>query len=138
MTTRTISKESALAVEHFERKLAFEIGPIGLKYALEANEPITVVDLRAAEIFAKGHIPGSLNISIEDLEKNQSQLSKDKTTVVLCYNITCHLATKAALLLAKKGYPVKELIGGFNDYQAANLPVEGKKETVSCGTSACS
>lgn len=138
MTTQTLSKESSLAVEHFERKLAYEIGPIGLKYALEANEPITIVDLRTPEIFAKGHIPGSLNISIEELENDQTKLSKDKTTVVLCYNITCHLATKAALLLAKKGYPVKELIGGFNDYHAANLPVEGKKEAGSCGTSACS
>jgi len=138
MTTQTLSKELALAVEHFEAKLAFEIGPIGLKYALEGKEPITVVDLRTPELYAQGHIPGSINISIEDLERDQSQLSKDKTTVVLCYNITCHLATKAALLLAKKGFPVKELIGGFNDYQAANLPVEGKKEAGSCGTSACS
>lgn len=138
MTTETLTKQNQLAIEHFERKLAFEIGPIGLKYALEAKEPVTVVDLRTPEIYAKGHIPGSVNISIEELERDRSALSKDKTTIVLCYNITCHLATKAALLLAKKGYPVKELVGGFNDYQAANLPVEGKKEHSSCGSSSCS
>lgn len=137
MTTETLNKEAALAVEHFEKKLAFEVGPIGLKYALEAKEPITIVDLRTPEVYAKGHVPGAINLSYEELEKNQSALSKDKTTVVYCYNITCHLSTKAALLLAKKGYPVKELIGGFNSYAEAELPVEGKKHGSSCGTSSC-
>lgn len=138
MTTETLTKEAAQAVEFFEKKLAFEIGPIGLKYALQANEPITIVDLRTPEFFAKGHVPGAINISYEELEKSQDQLNKNKVTVVYCYNLTCHLAAKAALLLAKKGYPVKELVGGFNEWAEAELPVEGKQaKGHSCSTSSC-
>lgn len=137
MAVETLTKEAAKAVEFFEQKLAFEIGPIGLKYALEANEPLTVVDLRTPELFAKSHIPGAINLSYEELEKSTDKLSKDKTTVVHCYGITCHLAAKAALLLAKKGYPVKELFGGFDEWAASELPLESKQSKSSCGTSSC-
>jgi len=134
MTTETLTKEQAKAIEFFEQKLAFEIGPIALKYALAANEPITVVDLRTPELYAKSHIPGAINLSYEDLEKSTAALSKDKTTVVHCYGITCALSTKAALLLAKKGYPVKELYGNFDEYAAAQLPLEGTEvKAASCG-----
>lgn len=134
MTTETCTKEAQQAVEFFERKLAFEIGPIGVKYALEAGEPLQVIDLRTEELYQTSHVPGALNISYDDLETAAAKLDKDKTTVVYCYNITCHLAAKAALLLAKKGFKVKELVGGFEDYAKANLKVEGK-EAQSCSSS---
>ncbi|MBX9666300.1 MAG: hypothetical protein K2X93_01725 [Candidatus Obscuribacterales bacterium] len=137
MTTDLLTKQSAKAVEYFEQKLAFEIGPIGLKYALEAKESLTIIDLRTPELFAKSHVPGAINVSFEELDKAADKFSKDKTTVVYCYGITCHLAAKAALLLAKKGFPVKELYGGFDEYHAAQLPTEGTHTKSSCGTSSC-
>lgn len=136
MSIETLTREQAKAVDFFEQKLAFEIGPIALKYALEAKEPITVVDLRTPELFAASHIPGAINLSYEQLEQTTAQLSKEKTTVVHCYGITCALGAKAALLLAKKGYPVKELFGGFDEYAANKLPLEGTEvKAGSCGTS---
>ena len=137
MTTQSVCRETEKAVEFFERKLAFEIGPIGVKYALEAKEPIQIVDLRTPELFAKGHVPGSINLLYEQLEESLDKLDKEKTTVVYCYNLTCNLAAKAALALAKKGFKVKELIGGWADYVSANLPVEGKTEGSSCAPSSC-
>jgi len=137
MTTETLTKEQVKAVEYFENKLAFEYGPIGLKYAIKENEPLTIIDLRTPELFAKSHVPGAVNISYEELEKSTEKVSKDKTAVVYCYGITCHLATKAALLLAKKGYRVKELFGGFDEWAAAELPTEGTQAKSSCGTSSC-
>lgn len=133
MTTETLSRDAVKAIEFFEQKLEFEIGPIGLKFALEAKEPLQIIDLRTPELYAKSHVPGAINIAIEDLDKYLPKLNKDVVTVVYCYNITCHLSAKAALHLAKKGYRVKELIGGFNDYAAANLPTEAKSAE-SCST----
>jgi len=148
MTTETLTKEAAQAVEYFEKKLAFEIGPVGLKYALQNKEPLTIVDLRTPELFAQSHVPGAINLSYEELEKTApspsanvwggtSQLSKERTTVVYCYGITCHLAAKAALLIAKKGFPVKELYGGFDSWAEAELPVEGKQAKGSSCHSSC-
>src|SRR5688572_13520432 len=113
------------AAAYFEAKLAYEIGPIGLNMAIENGEKLTIVDLRTPELFAKGHIPGAINLKFEELDKNLDKLNKDKTTVVYCYDIVCHLSAKAALELAKKGYKVKELVGGFDTYAEKNLKVEG-------------
>lgn len=113
------------AAAYFEAKLAYEIGPIGLKMALESGEKLTIVDLRTPELFAKSHIPGAINLKFEELDKNLDKLNKDQTTVVYCYDIVCHLSAKAAIELAKKGYKVKELVGGFDTYAEKNLKVEG-------------
>lgn len=118
------------AAAYFEAKLAYEIGPIGLNQAIENGEKLTIVDLRTPELFAKGHIPGAINLKYEELDKNLDKLSKDKTTVVYCYDIVCYLSAKAALELAKKGYKVKELEGGYDSWTERNLKVEGTGQTV--------
>jgi rhodanese-related sulfurtransferase len=133
MAVETLSKEAQQAVEHFERKLNFEIGPIGLDRAIKNREPVQIIDLRTPELYVKGHVPGSLNVSYEDLEKGTSQLKRDVTTVVYCYDIVCSLAAKAALLLAKKGYKVKELVGGYEEWSNHSLTQEASKS--SCSTS---
>jgi len=135
MTTETVSKEAACAVEHFEAKLAFETGPIGLQHLLKDGQPVQIIDLRTPEFYAQGHIPGAINLLYENLEKETAKLSKDKINVVYCYDITCHLSTKAALWLAQKGYKVKELIGGWQSWVEHELPVEGKAKASSCGSS---
>jgi rhodanese-related sulfurtransferase len=127
----TLSKDTERAVEHFQSKLAFEIGPFEIK---EGKEPFQIIDLRTPELYNKGHIPGAIQVLFEDLEGRLPSLKKDVTSVVYCYNITCHLATRAALLLAQKGYKVRELIGGWEEYVKYQLPVEGKAEVSSCST----
>src|SRR5215467_10235395 len=134
MTAQTLTKDATRAVEFFERKLAYESGPIELNYAIKSKEPLQIIDLRTPELFAKGHIPGAINVAIDELEGYLPKLSKDKPTIVYCYNITCHLSTKAALVFAKNNYPVKELFGGWEEWVERELPVEGKAETSSCSS----
>lgn len=133
MTTVATKQDQTLAVEFFEKKLAFEVGPIGLKYLLESKEPIEILDLRTPELYAKGHVPGSKNISYEDIEAGRAKLNRDATIVVYCYDAVCHLSAKAALALAKQGYKVKELIGGFDEWASHELTIE--KQAGTCGSS---
>ncbi len=137
MSLETLSKESALAVQYFEGKLNFEIGPIGLKRAIDGAEPVQVIDLRTPELYAKGHVPGAINLTYEELGKRASELDKAKTVVVYCYDITCHLSTMAALELAKKGYRVKELTGGWHDWVSHSQPVEGQVSSCSTAKTSC-
>ncbi|HEY9775555.1 MAG TPA: rhodanese-like domain-containing protein [Planktothrix sp.] len=126
MAVDTLSKQAAEAVKFFEAKLAFEIGPVELQYALKANEPLQILDLRTPELFAKGHVPGAINVNYDDLQKDVSKLDTNKTQVVYCYNLTCHLAAKAALLLAQKGLKVRELVGGYDTYaETQGAKIEG-------------
>lgn len=134
MAVETLSKEAARAVQYFEDKLAFEISPVGLNRALDAKEQFQIIDLRTKELFEKSHIPGSIQVNYENLEAVIPKLNKDQVTVTVCYNITCTLATKAALVLANKGFKVKELIGGFDEWATQINKVESGVKASSCST----
>lgn len=121
------------AVEYFRQKLEFEVGPVELKMLLEQGEPLQIIDLRTPELYKEGHVPKAVLADFKNnFEQFITKLDKDITTIVYCYNITCHLSAKAALYLAERGYKVRELIGGFDKWAQANF--ETQKGTASCST----
>ncbi len=110
------------AKAYFETKLAFSIGPVELEEALKTEDSVAVVDVRAAEDFAKGHIPGAINLPREKWS-TFAGLRRDRVNVVYCYSQNCHLATRAALEFANQGYSVMELDGGYADWKDHELEV---------------
>ena len=129
----TLTREQQRAIEFFETKLDLEMGPYGIKQAIDSGERLQIVDLRTPELFAKGHVPGAVNVNFDELDAASARFDKSTPVVLYCYNITCNLAAKAALQLAKKGFKVKELVGGYQEYANANLPLEKKAGSCSCG-----
>ncbi len=71
------------AKEFFDQKMTFTTGPVELNRMLK-DENINVVDVRAADDFAKGHVPGAVNLSQEKWDAAQG-LKKDKINVLYCY-----------------------------------------------------
>ena len=47
---------------------------------------IVLVDSRARDAFAKAHIEGALSVPLDELKQVASQLPRDKTLVVYCWN----------------------------------------------------
>lgn len=122
MMNRIHPPEQAKA--YFEAKLAFTTGPVELdRWIKSAEDNLVVVDVRAADDFAKGHIPGAINVPKEQWD-NPRGLSRDKTNVVYCYTQQCHLAANACTQFAGKGYPVMELEGGFETWKEYELEIE--------------
>jgi len=116
--------DPAKAMAYFEDKLAFTTGPVELdKWIKTGEDNLVVVDVREAQDFAKGHIPGAINIPKEQWDRAQG-LAKDKTNVVYCYSQQCHLAANACAQFAAKGYPVMELEGGFEVWKDHQLDIE--------------
>jgi rhodanese-related sulfurtransferase len=114
----------AQAKAFFEAKLAFTTGPVELDRWIKTGEDnLVVVDVRAAEDYAKGHIPGAVNIP-KDRWDNPQGLRKDKTNVVYCYTQQCHLAANACARFASRDYPVMELEGGFESWKEHDLDIE--------------
>jgi len=114
----------AEAREYFEKKLAFTTGPVELDRWIKTGEDnLLVVDVRAAEDFAKGHIPGAINLPKGQWDRPQG-LSKEKTNVVYCYHQQCHLAANACVQFAGQEYPVMELEGGFEAWKDNQLDIE--------------
>ena len=123
-TTMNRVHDPAKAKAYFEEKLAFTTGPVELDRWIKAREDnLVVVDVRAAEDYDKGHIPGAINLTKEQWERPQG-LRKDKTNVVYCYTQQCHLAANACVQFATSGYPVMELEGGFDAWKENQLDIE--------------
>lgn len=116
--------DPAKARAYFENKMSFSTGPVELDRMIKSGDNhINVVDVRYAEDYEKGHIPGAINLPHNAWE-NPTGLSKDKTNILYCYTQTCHLAAEAAVVFAGLGYPVMEMDGGFAAWKANDLEIE--------------
>ena len=98
------------------------VSAVEVKKAIAEKRDMVVVDVRAAEDFAKGHVPGAVSLPREQWH-TASGLSKEKVNVVYCYSHTCPLGGEACAQLAGQGYPVVEMDGGFEVWQSSELEV---------------
>ncbi|TFH87471.1 rhodanese-like domain-containing protein [Billgrantia azerbaijanica] len=91
------------------------------------GQTFLLVDTLPADSFAKGHLPGAINIVSDDiLEEGPRRLpDKQATIVVYCASKDCKRAGKAAERLARLGYTeVYHYVGGKRAWQADGLPLE--------------
>ena len=122
MTSSFTKNDPVKALQYFEDKMAFTTGPIELSHALKEKQDIVLVDVRAAEDFEQGHISGALSLP-RDKWSTPSGLRKDKLNVIDCYSHVCHLGAAACVGLARQGFPVMEMDGGFLVWTKNNLPI---------------
>lgn len=85
---------------------------------------VTLLDVRPDEEFALGHLPGAVNIPLDELEKRLSELPKDTDIVAYCRGAYCVLSFEAVAALRSKGYRIRRLQDGFPEWKAAGLAVE--------------
>jgi len=85
---------------------------------------VTVLDVRPAREFAAGHLPGAINVPVEDLGKRLRKLPKGREVIAYCRGPYCLLSVDAVALLRTKGYKARRLEDGFPEWKASGLPVE--------------
>jgi len=85
---------------------------------------VTVLDVRPAEEFAAGHLPGAINVPVEKLEAYLSKLPRRREVVAYCRGPYCLMSFDAVEKLRKRGFKAKRLENGFPEWRAAGLPVE--------------
>jgi hydroxyacylglutathione hydrolase len=86
-----------------------------------APKDALVLDVRRADEFEEGHLPGAINVAHTRLLERLNEIPKDKTILVHCR--TDNRSAFAAGLLDAKGYPVVHLSGGFVEWSANGAPV---------------
>ncbi|MEW6722795.1 MAG: rhodanese-like domain-containing protein [Candidatus Micrarchaeota archaeon] len=117
--------ENKGAVKFFTEKLEYTTSPTDVHRMVEEKDKDHVfVDVRDAKSFEAGHVPGAISVPAAAMPDMLDKLPKGKILVLYCYNIVCFAAPRAALYLARKGYKVKELVGGFEEYKNRDHPVE--------------
>ncbi|MCA9595188.1 MAG: rhodanese-like domain-containing protein [Myxococcales bacterium] len=76
-----------------------------------------LLDVRTPEEWGQEHIPGAVNIPVDDIDGRASELSKDKPVVTYCKSgMRAHRAAEA---LRAKGFTVYEL-GGIGDWDTTD------------------
>lgn len=125
MATELKKNNPSEARQYFANKLAFTTGPVELARNLKQDADIVVVDVREAEDYHKGHVPGAINLP-HDRWQSLDGLRKDNLNVLYCYSQQCHLAATAAVEFAGKGYSVMEMDGGFEAWKENDLEIESE------------
>ena len=62
MATTHKIPSAAKSKKYFQGKMAFTTCPVELERWVKQGEPVNIVDARATEDYAEGHIPGSVNL----------------------------------------------------------------------------
>lgn len=120
---RVIAERNLAQVEHILR---------GLSDGTEAPEPVsrdelaarltqgsvTILDVRPADEFAMGHIPGARNVSLPSLERMMSTLDPGTEIVAYCRGPYCIYAHQAVAALRKQGFNARRLDGGLPEWRA--------------------
>ena len=89
---------------------------------LARSDAPLVLDVRSAEEFAGGHVPGALNVSHEQVAARVGELDPSREVVVYCER--GGRAAQAAEVLSDAGFHVQHLAGDMSGWREQGLPVE--------------
>lgn len=84
---------------------------------------VVVLDVRPAEEFRAGHIPGALSIPIRELKRRLSELPKSREIVAYCRGPYCVFSDEAVELLRAKGFQASRLDESILDWRGRGLRV---------------
>ncbi len=85
---------------------------------------VTVIDVRPAEEFAAGHVPGAINVPPDELEQRLKSLDSAQEVVAYCRGAHCILSFDAVEKLREQGVKASRLEEGFPEWKSAGYPVE--------------
>ena len=85
---------------------------------------VTVLDVRPAEEYAAGHVPGAVNVPLSELEQYLKALNPEQQIVAYCRGPHCVLAFDAVARFRENGLKARRLEDGYPEWKTAGLPVE--------------
>lgn len=101
------------------RRQICEIDPAEAEAVLARGAVCLLIDVREADEYAQGHLPGAINIPRGVLEFRVEMLSEDRGAPLLVYCKTSGRAALGCLALADMGYAnVRSIRGGFDHWLA--------------------
>ena len=120
---RNVAEVEQVIRSYFNDRDSME--PVSREELLEKSRAgvVTVLDVRPADEFALGHLPGAVNIPLRELEARLAQLDRGQEVVAYCRGPYCVLSYEAVAALRARGFKVRRLEDGLPEWRAAGLPV---------------
>jgi rhodanese-related sulfurtransferase len=92
------------------------------------NGEVMVLDVRPAEEYRAGHIPGARSVPVRELSKRLAELPKDREIVAYCRGPQCVMAIEAVELLRKKGFRAQRMEQGVLAWRARGWRIEKSRQ----------
>ncbi|MGE3192019.1 MAG: ArsR/SmtB family transcription factor [Microbacteriaceae bacterium] len=112
-----------LVRDHYRDRDVLEPVPREQLQARVRDESVVVLDVRSAEEYAAGHLPGAVSIPLEELAERLIELPADTEIVACCRGPYCVYSYEAVEILRPHGLSARRLDGGFSEWLAAGLPI---------------
>lgn len=87
---------------------------------------VTVVDVRPADEYRAGHIPGAISIPVAELKARLEEVPTDRDVVAYCRGPYCVMAIEAVELLRKKGFRAHRMEEGVVDWRARGWRIDAE------------
>lgn len=84
---------------------------------------VLVLDVRPAEEYTGGHIPGAVCVPVDELSDRLAELPSDRPIVAYCRGRYCVFAFEAVRQLRARGRDATRLVDGMLEWRLAGLPV---------------
>nr|WP_086490850.1 rhodanese-like domain-containing protein [Novosphingobium panipatense] len=108
---------SNVARDHFAAEFSFETDCWDVHESLAQGADFVLLDVRSPALFAKGHVPGAINLPHGKIIASKlASWSPDTLFVTYCAGPHCNGAARGALRLADLGRPVKIMAGGVTGW----------------------
>jgi phage shock protein E len=92
---------------------------------IQLSQAPLILDVRSEKEYAKGHIPGALNIPHGELPDRLSEIDVAKTEKIIVHCLSGYRARIAEKILIEAGYSnVRDLDGQMKGWQRAGYPIE--------------
>lgn len=118
IVTDVVAASSAEAIAHFSDSLRYETDCWDTHDAISSGQAdFVLLDVRSPESYARGHVPGAINLLRGKMIASKlASYPADTLFVTYCAGPHCNGATRAAIRLAQLGRPVKIMIGGITGW----------------------
>lgn len=103
-----------------------DMRPVGPDELLQAQErgDVVVLDVRPGEEYEAGHIPGAINVPIDQLEDRLADIPKEREVVAYCRGPYCLWSTQAVEWLKAREHRARRLELGLPEWRAAGYDTE--------------
>jgi phage shock protein E len=112
---------AVVAAPSAEQAATIPVTPVELAARVERQDPdLVVLDVRSAEEFAAGHVPGARNVAHDQLHTRLRELAADKDKDVVVYCRSGRRAQHAAQVLRDAGFTrILHLEGDYPAWEAS-------------------
>lgn len=121
---RNRAEVKEIVADYFEKLDKLE--PVTRQELLDrlADSSVVLLDVRPQDEFALGHVPGALNVPLDELERRLADLPADREIIAYCRGPYCILSFEAVAALRAKGFRIRRLEDGYPEWVAAGLATE--------------